>query len=355
MLSPKIFHTTYCLAPSLCYLAGLGKEEVPCILPREFRKNTLSRASGDYSQTGLRIAAISHKRFRSWSFQLELLFTEALPQDYNYRFCLVIKRVWIFHQRKRKQLTQKCGVNLSHSLLDRIPVVCMDSGGSMSPCMGSSELMGQESQWSTPPFPLLGKVLELREARKACALMAQFPSSHTSLCSENWLFSFLLSRCMEGCCFGNGKVGRGLRGCLWRDNRILGMPICSQYCFLSISLALILKPGTEFTFFDNPSHHWLWSLSPGPDWPRWCLPWILKGLSISGGYFCALSLVPGAPMALHCPTLHCWSQPGPTQQTWVRSSEKMCYAQKRISWPPTQYTGWCSCWNNACTTSEMSQ
>lgn len=266
MLSPKIFHTAYCLAPSLCYLAGLGKAEVPCISPCEFRKNTQSKTSENHSQTRVRIAAISHEWFESWSFQLKLLFTEVLPQDCNYRFCLVIKRVWILHQRKRKQLTQRCGVNLSHSLLDGIPVVCMDSGQKHEPLRYGEFWAhgGQESQCSTPPVPL-GEGLEVREVRKACAPMGQLPSSQTSLCSENWLFSFLPPRHMEGYCSGNGNVGWGLRRCFWQDNGILGMPpilLPLNFSGLSLIFGPAPKTWTEFTFLDNPSNHWLWRTKP---------------------------------------------------------------------------------------------
>lgn len=125
------------------------------------------------------------QRFRSWSVQLNLLFTEVLPQDYNYRFCLAIKKVWILHQRMRKQLTQRCGVNLSHSLLDGIPVVCMDSGQRMSPWgMGSSELMvGKKA----PALLCLSHFLEKcwRWGKQESPMLppGQLPPRSTSLCS----------------------------------------------------------------------------------------------------------------------------------------------------------------------------
>lgn len=100
-------------------------------VPSGFRKKLRAEHQGLISRRGYGCCHFS--QCWSCSFQLKLLFTEALPQDYNYGFCLVIKRVWVLHQRKRKQLTQRCGVNLSHSLPHKILVVCRDLNQSMGP------------------------------------------------------------------------------------------------------------------------------------------------------------------------------------------------------------------------------
>lgn len=65
-------------------------------------------------------------------------------------------------------------------------------------------------------------------------------------------------RCVEGCCPGNGNVGQSFRSYLWQDNGILGMPICSQYCFRSTFLVFSLNFGPDpktWTSHSLTTHH----------------------------------------------------------------------------------------------------
>lgn len=105
-----------------------------------------------------------------------------------------------------------------------------------------------------------------------------------------------------------GKVSRAVSGqkmgsleCPFAPN------IASSQLFWSFlsSLAPILKLGLNS--HSLTTHHITGSedLSPGPACPMWYLPSILTGLSVSRGYFCALSWVLGAPIALQCPRVSC--------------------------------------------------
>ena len=164
---PRFSNILLLPGPSFVSSGRLGKDWVPGISPSSWANSLEHRELCPEKAEG----CCHFSRFRSWSFQLKLLFTEALPQAYNDGFCLVIERVWVVHQRKRKQLPERCGVTLT------LPAHWHSSGPWTRAKPGPrrpGELWapgGREGRCSALPFPLPGEVLGWR----SCGILLLLP------------------------------------------------------------------------------------------------------------------------------------------------------------------------------------